>query len=98
MLGMLNGFQGNATGSPKEAHALYTVVFWEATEEIIEHFLDQDGSDCEISQQVFLKLLRSAKYSTGFWRRLLQRFESLDDSTRKEVEKFRPDLMQELGL
>lgn len=98
MFGMLNGFQGSATRFPKEAHVLYTVVFWQAPEEIIEHFLDQVPSDCKISQQVFLKLLRSVKYSTEFWRRLFWRFVPLDDSMRKEVEKFRPDLMQELSV
>lgn len=81
MLGMLHGFWDGKSGElvSKEAHALYTVMFWEASEEVINYFLDQVPGDRKpaLGLEHAYNLARLAKHSAAFRETIVGRFEKL---------------------
>lgn len=98
MLGMLEGFQGNGFGVSKEAHALYTVMFWEAPENVINHFLHQVPNDFKLESESVWGVLVLKKYSSEFCARMIHRLGPINGFGRTEIEQFRPDLALELGF
>lgn len=98
LLGMLDEVYGPGVEVTKEAHILYTVMFWEAPENVIEHFLDMVPEGCMLEQEALELLLRSTKYSAQFWKKLIERFGAVDSSLREEIATFRPDLVEQLNL
>lgn len=98
MLSMLDGFECGRHDVPKEVHALYTLMFWEASEKTIGHFIDQMPRDWRLDLGLVRSLLRSTKYSRGFSRRLIQCLGGTSPDELGSLLEFRPDLLQELGL
>ena len=98
MLSTLNGFQEGEKRSPQEVHVLYTVIFWEASEKVISHFLKQVPNGFKLNYHRVLKLLLVTKYSRGLCIRLLQRCGRMNPYWQDKLQDFRPDLAWELGL
>lgn len=98
MLGILEGFQGNGVKVSKEAHALYTVMFWEAPETVISHFLDQVPNDFKLDHKSAWEVLVLTEYSDEFCARLIHCLEPIDSFGRGQIRQFRPDLAIKLGL
>lgn len=92
MLAALSGFQRFGLQVSREAHVLHTVMFWEAPEGVIEHFLNQVGNDYEIEHELVWRLLRLTKYSSEFSKRLVQRCPTANKERRAELLGFRPEL------
>lgn len=97
-LGMLDAIHGPGLEMAKEAHILYTVMFWEAPENVIEYFLDMVPEGCMLEQEALDFLLRSTEYSAKFWKKLIERFGAVDSSMREDIATFRPDLIEQLDL
>lgn len=98
MLAMLNGFQRFGLQVSREAHVLHTVMFWEAPEGVIAHFLDQVGNDYEIEHELVWGLLRLKRYSGEFCKRLVRRCATANPGRRAELQEFRPELSMELSV
>lgn len=97
LLSGLNGFHVYGEVVSKEAHVLYTVLFWEASETVIVHFLDLVPKDCELADDAFLDLVRLKRYSDEFWRKFFRRFEQPVCYMRLDLPEIRPDLILELN-
>lgn len=95
MLSMLDGFDGYGDQISKEAHAAYTVMFWEAPEGILEHFLGKAPHDLKLDCVCSWGMLHSKKYSRGFWTRLVERCGSAGSLLPELIAQFRPDLAKE---
>lgn len=88
ILCMLAGFQdrdGNEIS--REVHVLYMVMFWEAPEEVIDHFLDLVPHDLKLDDELIWGLLLVTKYSVGFCGKLAARLQETEDQI-----ELRPDL------
>lgn len=97
--GMVDGLRGNQwprSSISREAHVLYTVMFWEAAEEVIGHLLDLVPSACKLRWKPVFTLLLLTKYSAGLCTKLVRRLEKLHPYKQRELIKFRPDLAAEL--
>lgn len=92
MLRVLQGYKMDDEYVRKEVHVLYTVIFWEALEGIIDHFLDRILSDCELDYRLALGLLRMTKYSSEFLEKLLQRCGMMPIFIKEELGKFRSEM------
>lgn len=77
------------------AHGLYLLMFWEAPESIVDHFLDQIPSTYKFDPDKLGPLLRSAKYSNEFWMKLMGRLGRMKYALRDELCEFRPELLAE---
>ena len=77
---------------------LYTVMFWEAPEKVIDHFLEQVPRDFEVDCEFVWRLLLLTKYSIDFYKRLIRRCEGLSMCMLIETGELRPALAVELGL
>lgn len=99
MLSTLEGAlaSGGRTRMSKEAHALYTAMFWEAHEMVVEYFLDQIPQGCELDQHASLELLQSTKYSGKLWSKLVRRLHPISVAMQLKFHELRPDLVLELG-
>lgn len=98
MLDILAGYQGYGDRISREAHIFYTVLFWEAPEKVVAHFLGRVPLECKLVYKPDWGLLQVAKYSARLWRMLIRRFGFRNDLTPVEIEKVRPDLSRELAL
>lgn len=78
---------------PREAALLYTVIFWEAPEKVIIHYLDQVASDYSLEFTIVWELKWSTKYSHQLWKRLAKHCGKVGYARRREVQLFRPDLL-----
>lgn len=92
MLCMLNGFQMFGREFPKGVHVLYTVMFWEASEDVIDHFLALVPSAFALDDFLVRELLKLTKYSKGFCIKLIQRCKITSPSEWQTVQRLRPDL------
>lgn len=95
VLWMLDGFQWYSEIISKEARILYTAMFWEASEEIIIHFLDLMPSDYLLKRKPVMRLLRLTKYSSEFCKMLIRRTRITTRVLWKATLEFRPDLAAE---
>ena len=96
ILGLLDGFQGYGDQISKEAHGIYTAMFWEAPERIVEHFLSKVPREFKLNCICAgWGLLRSTKYSRGFLKRLIECFGSTEGLLPELIAQFRPDLAEE---
>lgn len=77
---------------------LYAVAFWEAPEQVIEHFLDLVPSDCKLDNEIAWSLLRLPKYSRRFCQKLIQRFALSKGWMWELIAKLRPDLVKSLAF
>ena len=93
MLSEAQGYQVKENIIPKEAAILYTVMYWEAPEEVVIHFLDRLAPDYMLAWGFIRNLSRSAKYSIGFWGRLVKHCGKLSLPWKALIECFRPDLI-----
>lgn len=85
-------------GVSMEVLVLYAVTFWEAPEQVIEHFLDLVPSDCKLDNEIAWSLLRLPKYSRRFCQKLIKRF-ALSKCWRWDlIAELRPDLVKSLAL
>lgn len=98
MLDVHDGFQMSKVKISKETSMLYTVMFWEASESIISHFLNMVPEEFELDDFLVRGLLRLPKYSRGLCARLIQRSEVFDPSDWYTICKLRPDLLKEFNL
>lgn len=102
MLDMLTGFELQGICVPKEAHVLYTGMFWEAPEEVIWNLLGQLLDDYMLDFERVLDFVLLPKYSDELCRELILRLENTNDSLRKHLIfallDSRPDLARELSL
>lgn len=80
----------------KEAHALYTALFWEAPETVLIYLLDQVSEDFAVEQKSIWNLLRLTKDSNGVWKRLIGQCGKLHYYWQTGIQEFRPDLVKEL--
>lgn len=76
----------------KEAYVLYAVMFWEAPERVIMHFLDLVPQGFKLEFGPIWRLLLLAKYSTELCVRLVQRLKPQSSSRRRKLLKFKPYL------
>lgn len=76
----------------KDRRALYTAMFWEAPENIIEHFLDRITGDCTTDQEVVGDFLEALKYSPELWQKLITRFKLMESIVWERIKTIRPDL------
>lgn len=98
MLGALCGFQGYGADISKELHILYTVIFWEAPERVIDHFLGQVPGECKLNCRVVVRLLMMAKYSSELCRKLIRCCGQMEPDMEAKLKLFRPDLVTERSL
>lgn len=89
---MLNGFQMFGQRFPTEVHVLYTVMFWEAPEDVIDHFLGLVPTGFKLDEFLVRELLRLTKYSKLFCLKLIQHCERTDLFAWQRVQKLGPDL------
>lgn len=92
MFGMLHGFQWKEKAVSRELHVLYTVMFWELPETVIQHFLDLVPTGCKLGYQRVLGLLKVKKYSSKLLAMIVPRCEGLDFFMALDIEIFRPDV------
>ena len=72
MLSEVQGYQVKGNIVSKKAAIFYTVMYWEAPEEVVIHFLDQLTTDCNLSLTSIYELSRSTKYSIALWGQLVK--------------------------
>lgn len=102
-LNSLHGFEQRGNPVPKEAHALYTTMFWEAPERIVWHFFGQLPDDCWLDCGRVLALSVLPKYSTKLCIALVEKIgTNVSDSQVAHLvatlREFRPDVAKEFGL
>lgn len=97
MLQSLGGFWRLSQHVPKEAHDLYTVMFWKAPERIISHYLDLLPIGYQLKHPQAWELLRQREYSYGLCSKLLSHIEHVDAQAWKQIGKLRPDLDKPVG-
>lgn len=90
--------EGETETLTQEECLLYAAMDWEASEEIIVHFLDQLPAGCSLNPKAVVRLLRLTRYSLQFWKNILGRCGKIRRSLRAELTAFRPDLVEKLGL
>lgn len=77
MLAMLDGFWDDESGKaiPREVHLLYTVMFWEASEQVISYFLAKVPRDYNLKRGIKYaqNMMRLGKYSGELLRMLTER-------------------------
>lgn len=98
MLGALCGFRGYGADISKELHILYTVIFWEAPERVIDHFLGQVPGECRLNSKAVVRLLLLTKYSRELCRKLIRCCEQMEPDMVAKLELLRPDLVVERSL
>lgn len=94
ILGTLTGFRWNQDSISKEAHALYTAMFWEAPDDIIEYLLGQISTEAPLYHPSIWQLMVATKYSSRLCWKFLSRFEA-ETKIWAQVLEFRPDLIKE---
>lgn len=97
MFGQLNGPRDGWRLS-KDARIFYAVLFWEAPERVIDHFLSLLPSDLKLEYALVFSLLLVEKYSSGLCGKLITRLEAVGGISLNQINEYRPDLAQELGL
>lgn len=99
LLGTLGGFSGWGAHITKDAHVLYTLVFWEASETVLGYFLDQLPKGCALDLESVWNVLKIKKYSADFCISLISRIGKRHAlQMREEVLKLRPDLGHRVSL
>lgn len=93
ILSNVHAYQGSAAMIPREVVNLYTVMFWEAPEKVIVHFIDQLAVDCRLDFEIVHDFSFSTKYSIGLWRRLVKHSQAMKGYWSIRLEFFRPDLL-----
>lgn len=83
---------------PKEIHALYTAMFWEAPEAVISYFFDQVPYNFKLDFDFGCTFLLVAKYSRQLCQRLVQHFGWLSVDSWIKIAQFRPDLVKVLRI
>lgn len=94
MTGQSLGYGG---GSVDKVQLLSIVIFWEAPEHVIAHFLSQVPDNYQLAQGVVSRLLLLKKYPIEFCRRLIRRCKKMDACCQQRLRRLRPDLAEELG-
>lgn len=98
MLGMLKGFKSYGYTVTEREHVLYTAMFWEAPEEIVDGLLSRFPGYSELDFEVVWSLLRLARYTRAFCQKLVWRCGPLAEDERTAVLEARPDLATGLGF
>lgn len=98
MVSTLDGFRCNGMQISQELHVLYTVIFWEVSENVIAHFLDQVPEACKLECDFIWGLLLMKKYSKEFCGKLLWHIKGAGSYWGKMVREYRPDLAETLDL
>lgn len=93
MLGMLDGFEAAGKKISREFLVLCTVMYWEAPENIIAHFLDLMPHNYEVGYEYVWEIIQSTEYSSALCQKFLQRCDSVDAYWQAEFEALRPDLV-----
>lgn len=78
----------------EKKYILYTTIFWEASERVIEHFLDLVPRRRTLDPNLAWRLLFLEKYSKEFCRKLIARFDLTGLWKWKEIAESRPDLVE----
>lgn len=97
MLGQLDGFDSGGK-FPKEVRILYTVLFWEAPERVIDYFLNLLPAGFVLDYALIFNLLLVTKYSSKLCGKLIARLETVGGISWSQIKEFRPDLAEELSL
>lgn len=87
---------GTKITDKERAYALYLLMFWEAPESVVDHFLDQIPGTYKFDQEKLEPLVQSAKYSNQFWIKLMGRLGKMKSDLRNELCEFRPELLEKL--
>lgn len=95
VLSTLNGFQLYGLEVQKEVHVLYTVMFWEASKRVLEHFLGKVPIEYKLEYVPILMLVQSAKYSDGLCRKLILQCRQMDPDEQIRLLEFRSDPITE---
>lgn len=98
MLSILDGFNVDGVEVSREVHILYTAMYWEASEKVLQHFLDQIPSDYGLDCAFVSELAYSKKYSVKFCAKLMRRTPREPSHWQLIFQDLRPDLAKELGL
>ena len=96
MLSMLGGFQWHQVRVPKEAHVLYTAMFWEVSERALAHLLDQVPNNVQLDYPSVWRLLLMTKYSDRLCSKFFDRLRALGNTEWAQMIEFRPGLDKEL--
>ena len=97
ILSSVQAYQVQENTIPKEAAILYTVMYWEAPEEVIIHFLDQLPPDCKFNPGSICRLSQSTKYSIQLWERFVKCGGLWKDDLKSYFEYYRPNLVSLFG-
>lgn len=95
MVDALHGFMWQGRVVSKELHCLYTAMFWEAPEDVVDYFLGQVPGKCRLELEHVWKFILLEKYSAGLAIRLMKRLGPESLRLRKKRAKFLPDLVAE---
>ena len=93
MLREVQSYQLQGKIIPREVVIFYTVVYWEAPEKVVSHFLDQLPPDYMLDHTFICELSRSINYSSGLWGRLGKRGGMVKDVLKRHFGYYRPDLV-----
>lgn len=106
MLSELDGFQTShqkyvngtiqtvETSFSKETHIFYTVMFWEAPEQIIDHFIDQVPDHVELDCLPVWRSLLLTKYSEALCKKLFRRCAKQNIGWQSKLQQLRPSLFE----
>lgn len=99
MFSIPEGFPENVYehGVSEAAHVLYSVMFWEASEWVVNHFLDLVPEDQELDYDRVWKLTRWGKYSNKLCGKLIKYLGPLDSYWRENLSELRPGLLEEVN-
>lgn len=93
MLSEMQGYQIKENSISREAAIFYVVMYWEAPEEVVIHFLGQLTPNCKLDTKFVCDLSRSTKYSIEFWGQLVKCGGLSADNLKAHFECYRPDLL-----
>lgn len=82
----------------KECRALYTAIYWEASENVIDCFLAQVPVERSLHCARVWGLLLLRKYSNKLCKVIIRRCGQLNSDWEAKLREFRPDLAQELNI
>lgn len=81
-----------------EVHVVHTLMFWEAAEAVLSHFIAQIPQGEFIEFEVFKTILLSTKYANDFVVKSSQLCKPFESQDIIFIKKFRPDLAEKLFL
>lgn len=92
LLNDANGYYHDSKQISREVHVVHTLMFWEAVETVLSHFISQIPQGEFVDFKIFKTILRSTKYADDFVVKSSQLCEHFGDQEIVFIKEFRPDL------